>query len=494
MVGSVTNWPRRRLIGLVAGWLGSMSLLVGIASAQTTVVLNQTGTQVTDTTIRNGIYANTVFDGPLLLMRHSTADPNYDRRAILKFDTQNTIPAGTKISLATLTLTVKYGRGTAGEKRPVTAYRISQPFQEAQATWKTRQGSYAWATQGADMAEQVAIAAGGGASNVPGSTVTFNVTSLVQNTVNSKFDSRYTRIGLIDVGTDVLESYREYYASEDVDPAKRPTLTVTLASSVTTPPPPPPSPPPPSASGTTSTLKVLQWNVRQGYGIDMKSNIDRVVAFIVSKRPDIISFNEICQGGCSPAGVDMPKTIAAKLTAQTGDNWTYNWVKGGEQAGEGECVMTRFGIDASDDYHLDTVRSVAMARVMVNGRIINFFSTHLDQKTSATRLAEVKKLVSWAVAESEQRIVAGDFNSWPGPVEITEMGKTYTDSWVAATSKGTAVSAPGHPYGVTKNTRLDYVWSSKGATAVSVTRAEVFDTIAMGISDHRALLVTLNVN
>jgi endonuclease/exonuclease/phosphatase family metal-dependent hydrolase len=463
--------------------------------------LNQTGTQVTDTTIRNGIYANANQDGPLLIMRHSTADRDYERRAILKFDTQNTIPAYTKISSATLTLTVKSGMGTAGEKRPVTAYRITQPFQEAQATWKTRQGTYAWVMQGADMAEQVAIA-GGGASNVPGSKVTFDVTTLVQNTLNGKFDSRYTRIGLIDVGTDVIESYREYYASEDVDPAKRPTLTVVLATSVTsTPPPPPPSTPPPppstpppSPSGTTSTLKVLQWNVRQGYGIDMKSNIDRVVAFIVSKRPDIISFNEICQGGCSPAGVDMPKTIAAKLTAQTGQTWTYNWVKGGEQAGEGECVMTHLGIDASDDYYLDTVRSVAMARVMVNGRILNFFSTHLDQKTSATRLAEVKKLVSWAVAESEQRIVAGDFNSWPGPVEITEMGKTYTDSWVAATSKGTAVSAPGHPYGVTKNTRLDYVWSSKGAAAVSVTRAEVIDTIAMGISDHRALLVTLNVN
>ena len=345
------------------------------------------------------------------------------------------------------------------------------------------------------MAEQVASAS---ASNVAGAKVTFNVTTLVQNTLDGKFDSRYTRIGLIDVGTDVKESYREFYASEDVDPAKRPTLTVTLASSTTSSTPPPP--PPPSASGTSSTLKILQWNVRQGYGLDMKSNIDRIVALIVDKKPDIISFNEICQGGCSPQGVDMPKTIAAKLTAQTGVTWTYNWVKGGEQAGEGECVMTRFAKDDEADYYLDSVRSVAMARVMVNGRIIDVFSTHLNASSSATRLAEVKKLVSWAAAEPEQRIVAGDFNSWPGTVEISQMANTYWDGWAKAPQKVLPVSCSTTEtkgktckYGETKNTRIDYVWYSKGATALAVTRAEVFDTISMGISDHRAVMVTLNV-
>ena len=49
MVRTVTSLARGRLLGLVAGWICSTSLLVGIASAQTTVVLNQSGTQVTDT-------------------------------------------------------------------------------------------------------------------------------------------------------------------------------------------------------------------------------------------------------------------------------------------------------------------------------------------------------------------------------------------------------------------------------------------------------------
>ena len=75
-------------------------------------------------------------------------------------------------------------------------------------------------------------------------------------------------------------------------------------------------------------------------------------------------------------------------------------------------------------YLLTAQRSVAMARLNVNGRIVNVFSTHLDQNSSATRLAEVKQLVTWSASEPQQRIVAGDFNGWPGTTEINEMLKT----------------------------------------------------------------------
>ena len=84
-----------------------------------------------------------------------------------------------------------------------------------------------------------------------------------------------------------------------------------------------------------------------------------------------------------------------------------------------------------------------MIRVNVNGRIVNVFSTHLDHQSSATRLAQVKQLVSWADNHAEQRIIAGDFNGWPGTPEINEMLKTHNDGWAVAKSKGAAVSYPG---------------------------------------------------
>jgi endonuclease/exonuclease/phosphatase family metal-dependent hydrolase len=457
-------------------------MLVGTAAAQTTIVLNQAGRQVTDTTLRSGAYSNTNYDSQPLITRRSTSDPDWERRALLKFDTENYVPRGAQIASATLTLTVKSGLGSAGQTRSINAFRVIGPYLETDATWLTRMDSQRWSTPGGDLGEQVAQSAAG---NAAGTKVAFNVTNLVQQSSDGDFGNRYTRILLVDGGSEAKESYREYYHSEDSVESRRPTLTIVLASTSSTPPPP---------SSSQGTIKVLQWNISQGYGQDGKSNIDRVVDFIVSKRPDIISFNEIMRYSSS----SQPQMIADKLKARTGQTWTYKWVqKSGASSGEGECVMTHLDIDATDDYLLSVDRSVAVIRVNVNGRNITAFSTHLDHQSSATRVTQVKQLVSWAAGQPEQRIIAGDFNGWPGTTEITEMGKSYKDGWAIATSKGVDVSYSGNPDGNTRNTRIDYVWYSKNASYLAVTRAEVFDTrdsSGKKPSDHNPLIVTLQVN
>ena len=364
MFESVVTHLRRCFGNAFAAALVTSLAAATSVSAQTTVVLNQGGTQVTDTTIRSGSSSNVNFDGDPLITRRSD-DPEWERRSILKFDTANFIPQGTQIASATLTLTVKSGLGTSGQTRPLQAWRIKSPFQEGEATWMLRQGTSRWATPGGDLGELVGSA---NASNAAGAKVNVNVTALVQNTSDGDFDSRYTRILLADVGSDVKESYREYYSSEDSTVSRRPTLTIVLGSSTSG-----STPPPTSTSG--STLKVLQWNIAQGYGQDGKSNIDRVVAFIAAKKPDVISFNEIMRYSSR----NDPQIIADKLRALTGQTWTYKWVqKSGSSSGEGECVMTRLEIDATDYFLLSAARSVAMITINVNNRNINVFSTHLD--------------------------------------------------------------------------------------------------------------------
>ena len=472
---------RTCLVGLLAAATWSVSILSGTATAQT-VVLNQARTQVTDTTIRSGSYANTNLDDHSLITRRST-DPDWERRTLLKFDTDNFIPPGSTVKSATLTLTVKTGLGASGAARTISAYREPSPFQEAEATWLESENGTSWSTPGGEHAELIGQAS---AKNTTGSKVTFNVTSLVQQTSNGAYGSRYTRLLLLDPGATGQESYREFYPSEESNAALRPTLTVVLGSGSTS----------QTSSATTSTIKVLQWNIAQGHAPDGTSNIDRVVAFVAAQMPHVISFNEIWHTA-SPSSSDQTTIIANKLKAKTGQTWTYHWVqKLGSASGEGECVMTRLAIDATDEFLLSAQRSVAMARLNINGRIVNMFSTHLDQNSSATRLAEVKQLVTWSATEPQQRIVAGDFNGWPGTAEINEMLKTHIDGWLAAKAKGTAVAYAANPDGNTRKTRIDYVWASKGATALTVTKAQVFDTRdASGKkpSDHNPLIVTIQV-
>ena len=154
--------------------------------------------------------------------------------------------------------------------------------------------------------------------------------------------------------------------------------------------------------------------------------------------------------------------------------------------------MTHLNIDATDDHVLSRSRSVAMLRVNVNGRNISAFSTHLYQEVGSTQMTELKELVGWTDNYAEQRIVAGDFNFWNTTSQYVEMSRTHNDGWVAARNKGTAYSYSGNPDGNTKNTRIDYVWYSKGATALVVTRADVYNTKTT-ISDHNAVMVTFQV-
>ena len=207
-------------IGLLAA--AASIACVPLALAQTTQVLNIPDSQVIDTTIRNGPYAATNQNGPVLLTRSSTV-PEWERRSILSFNASS-IPDRTAITSATLTLTLKSGLGTQGATRPVTVYRLTSAFQEAQASWNNRQTGVAWQTAGGDLGE---IGGSGAVTNAPGAKISFDLTALVQRAVNGEFE-RQVRIALVDVGGggDAKESYREYHSSEVSTPANRPQLTV----------------------------------------------------------------------------------------------------------------------------------------------------------------------------------------------------------------------------------------------------------------------------
>jgi endonuclease/exonuclease/phosphatase (EEP) superfamily protein YafD len=76
------------------------------------------------------------------------------------------------------------------------------------------------------------------------------------------------------------------------------------------------------------------------------------------------------------------------------------------------------------------------------------------------------------------------------------MGAQYYDSWAKAAQNGTAIGYPGNEDGRTRNTRIDYIYYSHGASALRLQRVQVFDTRdANGVmpSDHRPVLATFTI-
>ncbi|HZT75630.1 MAG TPA: DNRLRE domain-containing protein [Vicinamibacterales bacterium] len=459
------------------------------ASAQTTVNLPA----VTYGTVRAGSYANAK-QGDLLSTR-SSANPDYLRRAIVKFDTQNGIPSGASVTSAILTLTIKTGGADAS--RRIAVYQVTQSFGDADFTWNQRYVSQktSWSTAGGDLGSQLDVQT---VNSTVGGKVTFDVTPLVKQAVAGGLgSSRYTRLALADLDASTADSYREFVTPKDPNAANRPVLTVTYggSSTITSTPTPPPPPAPASSGGTT--LRVLQYNTHHGgWGTDGVWDVPRLMKSALKANPDIISFNEVeYKDSWSKNGDDLALYLST-LKSLTGQTWYGKFVVGsGATSGIGNAIVSKIPFDTTAHDQLTGGRAVLNATITVNGRTINLFSTHLDESSSSTRLAEIGEMETWTNGIAQQRIICGDFNAQSTDSVSAKMKETYYDAWATAQSDGTATSFPGNT-GQTRNSRIDYCYISHSASALQLKSAQVLDTRdANGVqpSDHRPLLVVFDV-
>jgi endonuclease/exonuclease/phosphatase family metal-dependent hydrolase len=254
----------------------------------------------------------------------------------------------------------------------------------------------------------------------------------------------------------------------------------------------------PASSGTSGTLlKVLDWNTHHGIGTDGVYSLSRFVTWIVKSGANVVSLNEVERYVGSYGNEDQPARYAALLTSATGKTWYYNFAqRDGATNGQGNLVLSTFPLETSDDHLLSYSRSVARVQMLVNGIRVNVFSTHLDSDSSTRRATQMSQLKGWVENFSQQWVVAGDFNAWPGATEISNMTSSYYDGWAVATANNTEIAYAGNLAGNTRNSRIDYVWYSKSASRLHVKSAQVFDVRdSSGVqpSDHRPVMVTFEV-
>jgi endonuclease/exonuclease/phosphatase family metal-dependent hydrolase len=454
---------------VVLAWFGSPAPAV----AQTTVILDAPGSESVDTTIRGGSYASTNFQNDVLMTRASD-NLEYNRRALIKFDTESFLPAKSVIQSAKLTLTVAGGNA---ETRTLSLYRVVNSFDEGAANWNQRKSSYNWVTKGGDLGSKYAEATVYG---TVGSKVTFDVTKLVQEMVNQPAgNSRWTRVAIIDTGASTSLSYREFHPSEAATATNRPTLTVVFggSSSVT---PPPATEPPPSGS---ALFRLLHWNVHHGgRRTDGVTDPDGLVNWIVSFKPDAMSLNEVDDQGQADG-------ILSRLEAKTGINWSSHY------DGRGNQLIVKTSLLAQTNCLVNSAdgRKAAHVSIKVNNRSVNLWSAHLSVDSATKRKAEAKALRACELNWAEARIAAGDYNMQADTPEYIEMATGQYDAWRNAPTK---INYPGNCDGCTRNSRIDYVFSSKGATWLVLKSAQIYDTrSSTGVrpSDHKPMVVTYEV-
>jgi len=454
---------------------------LGSAAAQTTVVLNVPVTQVTDTAIQSGVNANVNFGALDSIATSAGTTSDGVSHALLKFDTQNTIPAGVRVASATLSLTVK--SGGSDSTRAVHVLPVTTSFIDVEATWNTRRATYAWTTPGGDFGP---LSGTQTVSNVAGAKISIDVTALVQAAVKGDVSgSRYTRIGLVDAGAPSAGSIRRFYSSKAADPSVRPVLTVAYGGD---------APNPPAVTTQTGTLRVLQYNTHHGgWGTDGVYNPSRIVSWIVKANPDVVSMNEIEVNTSWSKGADQTALYQSLLQKATGRTWYKVFVNNtGSASGNGNLILSKYPFVATHTHLLNGGRAAVDVTISVNGRTINVTSTHLDSTSSSSRVTEIGELLPWETTLAEQRVILGDFNAWPDTSEITTMKSSYSDLWLTAQSLGVAAGN-----GITHGAhRIDYIFQSKKAAYLSLASMQIYNTAdANGVmpSDHNPVLAVFQV-
>ena len=310
------------------------------ASAQSTMTINQPGTQVVYTTLRGGSYADTNQGADL--ETKASSDMSVTRRGLLKFDT-TTIPLGTPIASAKLTVTVASGGATAS--RHISAYQTTTSWTETEATWNSRRSGQRWSTVGGDLGAKLDTEAVG---NAGGTRVTFDVTPLVSQVVSGALgSSRYTRIALVDVDAADGESRRVYYTPDTATASLRPTLVVTFGTTST---PTSTGSSGSGSSGTAQPLRVLEWNIHHGgIGTDGVYDPNRIADWIVKQKPDVVSLVELESWDSYYSG-DQVAMYKGLLEARTGVTWYTldiqkygDWTSGGQR----NALFSKFPLDAT---------------------------------------------------------------------------------------------------------------------------------------------------
>ncbi|HSL21369.1 MAG TPA: DNRLRE domain-containing protein [Vicinamibacterales bacterium] len=472
----LTNTGALRLRTLLLTLAGALALALP-AGAQTITL-----TDASDTTLRGGSYANTNFGrDTVLTTRDGSTDLTYERRILLKFDTHNTIAASSPVASATLTLTVKGGNSLP---RTLDAFRITQPYTDTEANWNIRRVGLSWSTAGGAIAEKVGSAP---VTNVAGSKVTFDVTSMVRNIVNGTYgSSRYARFLIQDNGGSTKDSYKEYYSEEA---GNGPVLKVVLGSTSTTNPAPAP---------TGTRLKVLEYNIHHGVGTDGVYDINRIATLIANQSPDVVAIIE-AEKYTSWGNEDQPRRFRDLLQSKTGQTWYYHFAQefgAWDSNGKGNLLLSRYPFVSTDRHLLSWDRTIATGAITVNGRNVSILVTHLDPDYPSRRYTQANQVKTYASGIAENRIITGDWNAWPDQSSVTTMSGSYYDAWVEAEKIGAATYYSSYSAGQTKKGRIDYFFYSKGASNLKIVKMQLIDSRdANGVmpSDHRPIMVTFEV-
>lgn len=210
-------------------------------------------------------------------------------------------------------------------------------------------------------------------------------------------------------------------------------------------------------------LKVLNYNIHQGFDYYSAPSLQRLASMIEAAEADLVGLQEIPRGANLSGGHDLATWLRWRFPGYQ--------VVYGPKAGDmfGNIIMSRYPIESwgSERYDLVTADSIAnqaspprglvWATISTDGGELLFISTHLTAYSGydADRTAQAEALVKLWNGRA-RTIIAGDFNAGPGDQAIKSIVSAGLQDLPAAKGLGSTMTYPA----IQPNERLDYLFGS----------------------------------
>src|SRR5213080_982452 len=180
------------------------------------------------------------------------------------------------------------------------------------------------------------------------------------------------------------------------------------------------------------TIRVMTYNIHVGVGMDKKLDLVRIAGVINAQHPDFVGLQEVDRGVERTQRIDEIAEIArmTKMDYAFAFNLRY---QGGQY---GVAILSRFPISSFDHRLYKNTREAERrgfirAEVAINGRTVNFVTTHLDYQYDDGRVFEAEQLLSALKDVKGPLIVVGDFNDVPTGGAYKLVSDQFSDAWAA---------------------------------------------------------------
>ncbi len=248
-----------------------------------------------------------------------------------------------------------------------------------------------------------------------------------------------------------------------------------------------PVPQPEKPDKKAGDLRIMQYNIHYGVGIDGVYNIYRLISVLKNADADIIILNEADKYYSNRSNnMYMGEYIARQL----GMNFVHrsSIIVPAPPAPDrevGNVVLTKSKVE-----HVETKffsigdkwpRVITKSRVELDdGRILYIGMTHFGL-TEPGRLVQAREAVDFmADVDDYPVLIAGDLNDYPDSPTIAILKSAYTDAFATVPNANT------FPANNPAN-RIDYIWGNDRITFRD--NGRVIETEA---SDHRPIIVDVS--